>query len=88
MHRRPRRADGYRLTQLKDETLLFHPGRATVTYLNDSASMIWQLCDGRRTAGEIATLLAEAYPEQATTISEDVAATLAEFARSQTIDYV
>jgi len=40
--------------------------------LNQSAGLVWSLCDGEKTIAEIAELLSEAYPESGETISEDV----------------
>jgi len=69
---KPRRAGGYAVEQLEDELLLFHPGRGSIVALNPAAVLVWNLCDGVRTAGEIADLIAAAYPEAADRVHADV----------------
>ncbi len=82
-----RRLD-YRLEQLDNELLLYHPSRTQILYLNHTASLIWELCDGTRTVGEIAALLAVAYPDSADTILGDVGATLQQFLHHACIELV
>ncbi|MFP4345721.1 MAG: PqqD family protein [Anaerolineales bacterium] len=69
---RPRREPGYRLEMVDDELLLFHPATTRIVYCNATAGLIWRLCDGERTVGEIVALLTEAYPEAAETLAADV----------------
>jgi hypothetical protein len=81
MRYRPIRQPDYVLERLDDEILLYHPGRTRALYLNQTAAVIWDLCDGERTTGEIIDLLTEAYPE-AEALEEDVRATLRLFAQN------
>jgi len=74
---RPRRAEGYRMEVLDDELLLYHPGQARVIALNPTAALVWSLCDGTRTPGEIVAALQEGYPEAARRDPADVAELLA-----------
>ncbi len=76
---KPRRKNDYRLEQLDDEMVLYHPAETRILYFNQTASLIWQLCDGERTAGEMIRLLSESYPEAASEIAGDVQATLQQF---------
>jgi hypothetical protein len=85
--RRPRQKPDYRLEMIDGELLLFHPSETQILYCNPTASLIWQLCDGRRTGQEITTLLAEAFPEDAETIATDVEATLRQFLRHGAIEF-
>jgi hypothetical protein len=66
----------YRLEEMDNEVLLFNPQNLVVLYLNESASIIWQLCDGQRTIHQIADLITEAYPEATADILEDVQGTI------------
>ena len=75
-HDRPRHTPGHRVEILDGEALLFHPATAQIAHLNRSAALVWQLCDGRHTVGEICTLLGTAYPDAAGSIPEDVRQTL------------
>ncbi len=85
---RPRRKPDYRIEQMDGELLLFHPASSQVMYCNETAGMIWALCDGERTAAEIAELLAGAYPESAAEITRDLNETLARFVAQGAIEYV
>jgi hypothetical protein len=68
----PCRMPGYAAEQIDDELLLYHSGRTTVVYLNQTAFMIWQLCDSQRSAGEITALLAAAFPADGDEVAQDV----------------
>ena len=82
---KPRRQPDYRLEMIDNELLLFHPTHEKILYCNETASLIWQLCDGRRTIQEITDLLSAAYPEAADVITGEVKATLDEFLRHRAI---
>lgn len=82
----PLRKEDFRLEQLDDEMLLFHPSTAQVYYLNQTASLVWGLCDGKRSFGEILRLLENLYPESSAQIELDVRATLELFIRNGVIE--
>jgi hypothetical protein len=85
--RRPCQQPGYRLEVLDGELLLYHPGQTKMLYCSQTASLIWHLCDGRRTSREIVELLSQAFPEAAEAIPEDVQVTLGEFLRHGAIRF-
>ena len=85
---RPRHAPGYRLEQLDGEVLLAHPATTRTIYLNETAVLIWRLCDGRHTPAEITELLQEAYPDAAAAIADDVEATLQHLREAAAIEFV
>ncbi len=82
----PRRVDEFRLEQMDEDLLLYHPGMTKAVRLNESASLVWQLVDGQRSVGEIMALLGGAYPEQASTVAADVVQTLARLAEEGAIE--
>lgn len=84
----PRRRPDYRLEELDGEVLIYHPTETTVVYCNQTASVIWHLCDGTHTAAEISTLLSDAFPAAAAAIPADVAATLHTLTQQQVIEWV
>jgi hypothetical protein len=86
--KKPRQKPDYRLETLDHEILLYHPARTQALYLNETASLIWRLCDGHRTTAEIAQLLEEAFPEQAGTVGDEVASTLHRFVEQDAIEFV
>lgn len=85
---KPRRMSDYRLEKMDEEFLLFDPAQTKILYCNETASLIWQLCDGSRTAQEIIVTLSEAYPDAADVIANDVDATLKLFLENGAIEYV
>lgn len=71
----------FTLEQLDDELLLYHPTKTTTVYMNQTASIVWQLCDGKRTVGEITELLRESFPEAGDELTVDVEKTLDTFSQ-------
>jgi len=69
----------FKIEYIDGETLLYHVGETRTVYLNDTASMIWTLCDGKRSVDEIVTLLEDSYPEASGQIREDVEAAVTNF---------
>jgi len=65
----------FSLEEIDDELLLYHPAKTKAVYLNETAALVWQLCDSERSIGEITSLLEENYPES-DSIKGDVEATL------------
>jgi hypothetical protein len=76
----PRQVAAFRLEALDGELLLYHPGLTRTIRLNDTAALVWQLCDGRRTVGEITDLLRDGYPDEASAIEEDVSSVVTRLA--------
>ncbi len=85
---KPHRKPDYRLEVIDNELLLFHPTETKILYCNESASLIWQLCDGQRTSQEITALLAAAFPEETNAIADDVQSTLRQFSQHGAIEFV
>jgi hypothetical protein len=85
--RRPRRRPGYRLEEIDNELLLFHPASTQILYCNETASLIWRLCDGERTVQEITALLIDAFPDAADSIARDVEATVERFTDYGAIEF-
>ena len=56
--------------------------RGVAIYLNETATVIWQLCDGARTVKEIVDILVEACPDAAADVRADVKETIEELARN------
>ncbi len=75
----PRHADSYRLEDFGDEVVLYNLETTRVVYLNDSASLIWRLCDGQRSIADLKSLLRETYPQMTARIEHDVRAALRQF---------
>lgn len=86
--RRPKQADDFRLETLDNEVLLYHPLRTETIYLNESAALIWRLCDGQRTTDDITELLKDAFPDTERAIDEDVRSALKELSSKNAITFV
>jgi len=83
----PRQVSGFSLQRLDDEVLLYHPGLTRTLHLNDTAALIWQLCDGTTPVGTIVATLQEAFPEHSDAIATDVPVTLQQLHRDGAIEY-
>ena len=64
--------------QMDDDVLLYNPVSASTLHLNNSSALVWQLCDGQRSIGQIINTLEATYPEQAAQIREDVVSAITE----------
>ncbi len=83
----PKRDPDYRLEELDGELLLYHPAKTETLYLNETAAIIWQLCDGSRSDHEIVEMLKESFPEASDSIEGDVKAALGEIEAMGGITY-
>jgi hypothetical protein len=75
----PRQKTGFHLERMENELLLYHPSETRILYFNQTASLVWELCDGSRSTQAIVDLLCQAYPEAAGQIPADVIDTLQKF---------
>lgn len=82
---KPRPQPVWQAEQMDDELLLFRPSDGRVVYCNPTAGLVWRLCDGERTVGEMIALLAEAYPQAAMTLPTDVVQALQALADADAI---
>lgn len=71
----PKQTYGFFVEELEGEYLLFRLGAHKAIHLNETATLIWRLCDGSRSISEISDLLRAEYPD-APSIEQDVAATI------------
>lgn len=68
------------------EVLIYLPCGDRTLYLNDSAAIVWRLCNGDLSGEDIAGMLAEAYPEAADTIHDEIAGTLREMVAQRLVE--
>lgn len=61
------------------ELLLYHPQSTATLYLNNTAALVWQLCDGSRTVEEIVEILSESFPDSGGGMDKDVLDALTSF---------
>lgn len=74
---RPRRAAGVELSEVTDGFLVYQPDRDRVHYLNPTAAILLEICDGSLAAAELPPFLAAAF-SLAEPPREEVAACLAQ----------
>jgi len=64
-----------------EELLLYDSQRNRTHYLNPTAAVIWELCDGTRTPQEIAEEILKVLPVDRERVLSDVERTLHQFAQ-------
>ena len=78
----PRRHERYTVEWMDNESLIYRSPSKMAIYLNETATVIWKLCDGTRTVKEIIDLLVDAFPEAASDVRADVKETIDELVRN------
>ena len=61
MREYPRQADGIEINKVADGYVVYQPDRDRVHYLNHTAAIVLELCDGQIAAGSMPQILKEAY---------------------------
>jgi PqqD family protein of HPr-rel-A system len=62
-----------------DGLILFNHDSSLVHHLNPSAALVWQLCDGEASVGQLAEEIAEEYELEEDGVFDQVASVIAEF---------
>jgi len=57
----PVRADGLEVNEVADGLVVYQPDPERVHYLNNTAAVVFELCDGDRSRREIAAALGELF---------------------------
>lgn len=70
---------------LDDEAVVYDRHRKRTVYLSETATLIWHLCDGKRTIEDILTLLIAEYPEFASQIESDITDAIAHMSSARII---
>ena len=63
---------GVRFEELDGEAVVYDRSGREAIYLNESATVVWKLCDGVRTVADISALLTKEFPEAAAQIESDI----------------
>lgn len=77
----PRKADDLEIRTVGEEVLVHHLSAQKVHILNRTAGEILELCDGQRSAGEIADSICGSTNADRSEVGRDVDSMLAEFAQ-------
>jgi hypothetical protein len=68
----PNQQQDFQIELIEGETLLYQPQLKRVVYLNESAALVWHLCDGQRSVADIIEFLVNSYPETEDAVRADV----------------
>ena len=68
----PNQHHDFQIEQIEGETLLYQHQLKRMIYLNESAALVWHLCDGRRSVANIIDLLSNSYPDTEDAVRADV----------------
>jgi hypothetical protein len=74
----------FQIERFDNEILLYSVTDTKAIYLNETAYLVYGMCNGQ-TIGEIIALLETAYPEQQPTIRRDVSAAIEQLAANRAI---
>lgn len=66
----------FQLERFDNEILLYSVADTTAVYLNETAFLVYGMCNSGQTIGKIIALLEEAYPNEKATIRADVTTAL------------
>jgi len=72
----PKKCTGFLIEQMDGETVLLHPAKNIIIHANETAALIWQLCDGNNTEQDIVKILSSTYPDSRDQITRDVPETI------------
>ena len=88
LQKRPVQKDDFVIEQEDGEIIVFHPASAKSFFLNESAAVIWEMCDGERRLVDIIEQLKESYPDQSSTVEQDVLDTIKLFLQQEVISLI
>ena len=71
-------SENFQLEDMDGELLLYHVSSTRTLHLNSSAALVWQLCDGQRSVGDIIGMLQENFPDAGQELETDVIAAVNE----------
>jgi len=58
--------------EMDEEIVLYEAGSHRAIYLNETAAVVWRLCDGRRTVEDLVEMLTENYPDARADLPRDI----------------
>lgn len=85
--RRPRQHDQVLSRALSDRLLLYATHKGRLHELTQTATSVWDLCDGKRTVRQILAQMTGRYDAPRSTIERDVHTLLRKLTRAQLINW-
>ena len=84
----PRRVDGFAVKRTPCCYLLTaDEGKRTVMTLNQTSALVWELCNGEWSVGEMLATLRDSFSDAGDQIEADVQKVLDEFSRAEVIAF-
>lgn len=84
----PQQRQDFYMEILDGEAFLYHLSDTRILYCNQTAVLVWQLCDGKRSSEEIATILQETFPEAGDAVTVDVEEALRQFVEHKALELI
>jgi hypothetical protein len=84
-HAVPKRREGYQIKKIPCCYLLNNPALQHTVKLNETSLLLWELCNGSLSVGEILELLVENFPQAESIMRRDVFRVLDEFVEEEVI---
>jgi pyrroloquinoline quinone biosynthesis protein D len=66
------RSSDFFVEEMHEEILLYKAGSHKAIYLNESAALVWKLCDGTKTVQDIADILSENFPDTGADLAHEI----------------
>jgi len=67
-----KQSPGFVVEEMGDEILLYRPSTHKAIHLNETAAVIWKLCDGTRTVKDLVDCMLAEYPSAQSSIPHEV----------------
>ena len=83
----PKQVSDIEIETFGDGVLLYHQTIREAVHLNNSAAVIWALCDGKNSIADIENILKNAYPEGKDSIRKDINSTLEKLQQNNAIEF-
>jgi hypothetical protein len=84
---KPARAHDLELRAEADSNVLVYPDGRRLLALNDTASALWELCDGSHTVDEMVAAIVELFHADADGVRHDVDRTIGRLHEAGAVDY-
>lgn len=68
----PHHSPDAQVQKFDDEVVIYFTLRKKAVYLNETAALIWELCDRTRTVADIVKLISDNYPDQIEQVREHI----------------
>jgi hypothetical protein len=79
---------GVRFEELHGEAVVYDRSGKRASYLNDTATIIWKMCNGTNSIPEIVETLVKEFPENAASVATDVRETIERLVQERLVVFV